>query len=189
MPLSRGRSSSSSDLDDDHPVRVANNAKRVTRQDSASDSHNSGRSEDDRERKFQSSDLYSETDDTTSLRDSDGSDSEMEAAKYQDEEGMDSDSSVDDEESGEEVGCVTRASPISSLQDLTVEQQLERERRKLKEAKATISSLIANVGEYKKVLDLEKQSLQAEREKLINEFQEERSKLQALVQTFKHQVG
>lgn len=57
---------------------------------------------------------------------------------------------------------------------------LERERKKLKEAKATIAGLVANIGEYKQVLDQEKSALEEEKASLRAEFEEEKAKLVAV---------
>ncbi len=70
---------------------------------------------------------------------------------------------------------------------MDVQHQLERERRKLKEAKGTITNLISNIGEYKKVLDQEKSALQSELNKRKASFEQEKQRFTKMISTLEGQ--
>jgi hypothetical protein len=68
-----------------------------------------------------------------------------------------------------------------NMEGLDPAVQLERERKKLREAKATIGNLIANIGEYKQVLESEKKNLEEQSKAMRNKYEGELQKLKQAV--------
>ena len=64
---------------------------------------------------------------------------------------------------------------------MTIEERLEREQRKHKHAKETIANLLANIGEYKKIVETEREQIQEERQVERQMFVNERSKYKELI--------